>query len=134
MNTEQIIRLLKIIAHNDDAHSLWWKEARKGEGGNQYVEKGDLLFFIACNDVFAWGCADCELIEGQEDIDALERAYNDAEADGAHLFVARKRGMRPQGAMYQYIDKENRSFFDLCGPRREVSFGNPKEQEYKCQE
>jgi len=41
------------------------------------------------------------------------------------LYCARKRKMRPQGAMYEYLNKENWPLFDECGPVREKSLSNP---------
>jgi len=87
------------------------------------------------NDVFAWGCADAEDID-ENSIGDLERARTDLlEADGrmgglvtSMLYAARKREMRPQGAMYQHIPEGVRHLFDECGPERETGFGNPESQ------
>lgn len=91
-------------------------------------ENGDLSVFVLCNDMFYWGCADCEKIT-QENYQLLEKSFEDISGDyGALLFVARLRKMRPQGAYYKYIDKERRKYFDECGPERPVSFSNPVDQ------
>lgn len=115
-----IFDLLRLFAEEDLIGSLYW------------VEDGDSFqFFVGCNDVFAWGCADGEDIT-LENLPQLRQAITDAKAAdpvmgsiyGCHLFVARVRGMRPQGAAYP---KEQALWplFDACGPEREVGFGNP---------
>ena len=105
-------QLLKLIAERDCYGVLFWNS--------------DLEFFINCNDFFAWGCADAEPVQTPEDVGALERAFQDAGDDGPLLYCARRRGMRPQGAYYDHIEKEHWPLFDACGPEREVTFGNPK--------
>jgi hypothetical protein len=116
-----IMRVLRVFSDADDADYLWWKAA--GEG----VE-----FFVMCNDVFAWGTADAEPIT-PENIGELEQAYRDAGkacgdkwgTNGALLFVARQRKMRPQGAYYKSLEEAERPLFDACGPYRPAGFGNP---------
>ena len=44
------------------------------------------------------------------------------------LYCARKRKMRPQGAMYKTIPKTLWHLFDVCGEEREMNMGNPKPQ------
>ena len=117
---EYKVNLLKLIAKYDLHTDLFWHE--------------DLRFFVNCSDVFAWAYADLEEIESQEDVDALEQAILDCikadgyggQYDGSILFVARKRKMRPQGAMYESLCPACYSLFDACGPLREVGLGNPK--------
>ena len=43
----------------------------------------------------------------------------------ADLYCARKRSMRPQGALYSCIPEEHWDLFNKCGPEREVHAGNP---------
>lgn len=100
--------------------NLWWRTD---------AEYAPITLLVHCNDLFAWGCSDCEPL-GPSNIAALEQAYTDAKAAGdlCHadlLWVARQRGMRPQGAYYKYFKKGMWSLFDACGPEREVGLGNP---------
>jgi len=55
-----------------------------------------------------------------------KRALDEAgDIDGLYLYVARRRGMRPQGAMYKHIEEKNWPLFNLCGPEREAGMFNP---------
>lgn len=88
----------------------------------------DLMFFVNCNDFFAWGCADAEDLN-EETFPLLEKAIEDAgELDGALLYCARQRKIRPQGAFYKHLDKKNWHLFDACGEERKSGFGNPEER------
>ena len=66
------------------------------------------------------------------DIPALRKAKVDAAVAGdtdhfPELYVARRRGKRPQGAWYKYLDTpEIRALFDACGPERQVDLLNPR--------
>lgn len=111
---DHIIRALKATGQ-DQICSLFWQ-----------TEAGDLKLYVNCNDVFWWGCADAEEITA-ENIALFETAMKDAGDDGGLLFCARARSLRPQGAIYKCISKENWHLFDECGPEREVDFGNPEE-------
>lgn len=115
---EYKVNLLKLAAKYDLNSDLHWHT--------------DLRFFINCSDVFAWGFADGEEVVSQEDVDALEQAALDCkdvnQYHAGSLFVARKRKMRPQGAMYEHINKELHALFDACGPERVINLGNPKPQ------
>jgi len=84
-------------------------------------------FYIGCNDFFMWGCSDAEDIT-VETLPILQQAFKDAPDDGALLYCARQRKMRPQGACYKWIDKENWPLFDECGDVRPADFGNPQER------
>lgn len=106
--------LLKVIADADAHEDLWWKS-----------ENGGLEFFINCNDLFAWGCSDCEEVLNDADVDLLEQAYKDSEFYGGWLYCCRKRGCRPQGACYTSIPEEEWQHFHACGPERKTGFGNP---------
>lgn len=116
MTDEQIKDLLRLVSQHECHDNLYWGV--------------DLVFAIKCSDMFCWACADAEPITG-EDIPLLQKALEETDTGmgsiwGGLLFVARKRGMRPQGAAYDYIDNELWHLFDACGPKREVSFVNPK--------
>lgn len=114
-------RVLTVFAF-DFTEAVWWR-----------VDDGEVKFFAQCNDVFAWGCADCEEIL-PADLEALEAAATDARtvADGecyvAELYSARRRGMRPQGAVYKNLPEGMWPMFDACGPERETGLGNPHRQ------
>lgn len=97
---------------------------------------GDEVFIeLNCSDTFWWGTADSEPIEAA-DIPTLQASYNDVKA--AHgdtafsslvalLFVARKRRMRPQGAIYKGLPEYMHRLLNGCGPYREVGPGNPRD-------
>ena len=58
-NIEQFkINLLKLVAEHDLQGEIIWDTA--------------LCFYVPCNDVFFWGCADAEDIESQKDVDLLQ--------------------------------------------------------------
>lgn len=115
------INLFKLVAEHDIRDALYWSE--------------DLSFYFLCNDFFYWGCADAEDIENQQDVDLLEQCIKDCQAvrefgenHATELFCARKRKMRPQSAVYKFIEKELWHLFDACGPEREVNIVNPEPQ------
>lgn len=111
MNAEFVEKLLKLVAEHEANDELIWHS--------------NLDFYILCNDIFAWGCADGEDVT-PESLPVLEQALKDATfPDGPLLYCARMRNMRPQGAAYTFIQKENWPLFDACGPEREVGLGNP---------
>lgn len=112
LSDSAIRELLSLVSRHEVYDVLWWDE--------------DLSFFVNCNDAFAWACSDCEPIT-EDRIPLLKKALEDCESDsdGMLLYVARLRKMRPQGAMYKYIDKKFWPLFDACGPAREGGFGNP---------
>jgi len=80
--------------------------------------------WVICNDFFAWGCADGQGIETEEDLALFEQSLKDSEYQGPLLYCARKRKMRPQGAYYKYL-QEDIELFNACGPERGTGFGNP---------
>lgn len=115
--TNEVLRVFAQLDLHDDL--LW----QVGDNGPRFA--------VICNDVFYWACADAETIE-RTDLPALYQAAADAtEADEPYfaglLFVARKRGMRPQqpwGRTYNRqgscYDTDNltaamRAWFDACG-------------------
>ncbi len=107
-------RLLKLTAKYDIITELHWTDTDKG-----------LEFWILCNDFFIWASADGENVETEEDLILLEQSLKASENDGALLYCARKRKVRPQGAYYTYLKKEDWHLFDACGEKREVGMGNP---------
>lgn len=114
MTNDSIIKLLQLVAEADIHSYIFWNSS--------------LDFFVNCNDLFFWGCADAERIT-EDSIEDLATAIKDAgDIDGPRLYCARRRKMRPQGCIYKYIDIKNWHLFDACGPERKAGTGNPKEQ------
>lgn len=106
-------RLLRLVAELECYEAIWWNSS--------------LEFFVPCNDSFAWACADAEPIT-ESDLPMFTQAMADCEDNGPLLYCCRRRGMRPQGAMYQHLDRKDWPLFDACGPVRETGFGNPTPQ------
>jgi hypothetical protein len=123
-NDDFIKNILRFAAQNYLFEELHWND--------------QLEFYILCNDIFFWGCADTEGVT-EETLPILKQAIEDAEKvkknsgtiHGAILYCARQRKLRPQGAFYKYLDKELWSLFDACGPEREIDLCNPVNQEGK---
>ena len=112
-----VLRVLQLFDEHEEHEELWWRTDSK---------YAPITFFVRCNDVFDWGTADAEEIT-EADLPALEAALRDAEEFycGPILFVARKRGQRPQGAMYKHLPVEAWFLFDQAGPVRERNLFNP---------
>lgn len=130
LTTEQfILEVLQLTAMfpSDLCSDLLWR------CDGQYAP---VTFFINCNDLFWWGCADGEDIT-EENIHLLREAIKDLEdyplskADAPLLFCCRVRKMRPQGAYYSYLEKDVWHLFDAAGPEREVGGGNTPKPEVK---
>lgn len=122
-------------ANQDEAAFVWQVMAMFSFDANDdlfwRVDDGHMSMHANCGDVFAWGGSALEEIK-PENFAELERARtdaNDAAGEPTHewpmLFVARVRGLRPQGAMYRHIRPELHDLFDECGPVRQVGLGNP---------
>jgi hypothetical protein len=110
---EHLIPFLKIISKHDFFGEAIWDIDFKN-------------ISLICNDLFYWGCADAEKIESIEDVNLLDQCGELVSSFNAiELFCCKKRGQRPQGALYKYIKEEHRHFFDECGPEREINLGNP---------
>lgn len=117
----QIEELLRIFAKYDCCEILSWT-----------IDDDDkLIFFINCNDVFAWGCSDAVDIE-VEDFDLIRQTFEDIASINkflvgyAYLLIcARKLKLRPQGAVYRDSYKDLWPLLDACGPEREIDIGNP---------
>ncbi len=103
--------LMEFIASEDMQSSVYWTQ--------------DLSVTLDCSDSFSWGTADAEPLT-IEQLPILKQAIIDAEYDAELLYCARVRKMRPQGAMYEYIDEKKWDLFNACGPEREIDFLNPK--------
>lgn len=116
--------IMRLTDEYDCHDSIWWVT------GEQY---DDVTFFVNCNDLFYWGCGDCEEIT-TENISILAKSMKDVEKIsegcggiyGTQLFCSRVRYMRPQGAAYP-DDVKLWHLFDECGDIRKTGFGNPYE-------
>lgn len=107
----------------------WWAD---------HFDNYEVKCYIDCSDVFVWGCGDDENME-VEDLELYESVYNSLENVNTDqlrtyeqrytelLYCCKKRGMRPQGAIYTSIPREIWHLFNECGAPREVGLGNPKE-------
>jgi len=113
---ELALEVMKIVEF-DNTEDIWWRCL-----GEEYEP---ITMFAACSDVFWWGCADSEEIT-PDNLELFRQSYKDYEEYGGVLFSCRVRKMRPQGAMFDYIDPEHRHWFEACGPVREAGTGNPK--------
>ena len=116
MSEKYFRKVLQIAIDYDLYDCLFWNNDGKVE---------DIKFFIRCNDVFYWGCSDLEEIT-EDSIPILKECMELTEMDGAVLYCAKMRKLRPQGAFYKYIEKENIKLFNECGPEREIDFVNPE--------
>jgi len=123
LNSEELLQVLRLFAF-DNTDQLFWS----------FDDNDKLTIAVMCNDFFDWGTADCEEIT-PADISALTDAFVDARAatgqrfeSGGELWCARKRGMRPQGACYKYVDESLWPLLDAAGPVREIGLRNP----YSC--
>ena len=109
--------LLLAIFNGDDGpaqEQLTWSTA---------PEEAPVTFFVRCDDLFAWGCADAEKISPAT-LGALEQAARDLQArnpegqyrEAGYLWCCRTRGLRPQGVFYQFLPAWSHPLFDACGP------------------
>jgi hypothetical protein len=126
--------VLRLFAEYDCPDDLYWSCGYENQ----------VLFYVLCNDVFAWACSDCtELTEDRLPI--LKQAILDVEeafkaqpnedkfkdsrysvfAGALLLFSCRSAQMRPQGAAYPN-DERLWPLIDACGPVRECGMGNPR--------
>lgn len=115
---EFIRHVLRVTAQYETHDQIWWHEDGK--------------FFVKCNDLFVWACADCEPLT-PENLANFEKAHVDASAAGdvdwgPSLFCARVRKERPQGAAYPKGDDKAgiRALLNACGPERAIDLNNPK--------
>lgn len=103
-----------------------------------HEDDDEIVISIRCGDFFYWACADAEnitidnLILLQQSIQDI-LAVGEEVSDGLHLFCARSRKMRPQGAVYRHLSPALHSLFNACGPERPIDFGNPQTQDAKYQ-
>lgn len=135
VSLEFILRVLRVTAF-DHCDDIWWR-TDNDKGGDPWPAPRDyspVTFFVNCNDLFYWASADCEEVT-EDNIALLEQTYAECEEleknkpaeetkhaslYAEHLFCARSRKMRPQGACYKYYPEALKPLFDACGPEREV--------------
>lgn len=127
---DRALAVLRYAGFYGIGERIWWRT------DSDYAP---VTFFVNCNDLFDWGCSDCEILTPDR-LPLLGRALTDCakalghgdDAEkrgwpwGIDLFVARLRGERPQGAAYP--PKELSALwplFDACGPERSKGHGNP---------
>lgn len=121
---DSIIQLFSVIDgfSGPNCDAIWWRT----DG-----EYAPLTIFVNCNDLFAWGCADCEEIR-PGDLDELRLACEDCKNEkgamrkGHLLWCARRRLCRPQVAYYKYLSDKEKALFDACGPT-ETQYGRAKD-------
>lgn len=125
------------LSQGSDALAVWQHRVRAlfadtdgwlCDTDDDSVADSDWSLVVACNDCFGWGMADSEPIM-PEDFAALWQARADAAGSPwwPLVWVARKRGMRPQGALLREIAPDDPALPHLlaAGPPRPVTFGNP---------
>lgn len=81
-----------------------------------HASGGEVRVMLNMNDMFYWACADGEYVE-IEDLPLLEQSYKEAD-DGALLYVARKRKMRPQLPVFMRKSEKDKELLSQCGPER----------------
>ena len=107
-NSEYIKRVLEITEEYDDYDAVMWRSEKNR----------DIIFYVICNDFFAWGTADAVELT-PESLDLFEQSYIDANAAYVHgqvygslLFCARIRKMKPQDPyLLNIIPKEMHHLF-----------------------
>lgn len=121
LSHSELLKVLELFAF-DNCNELFWR------CDDEYAP---LMISVLCNDVFAWGTADCEEIT-PADLPMLAQAFADAREatgdrweSGGNLYCARKRKERPQGAYYRYIPDPLKPLFDAAGPERSTGLLNP---------
>lgn len=140
MEVEFICRVLSLLdefafyQYGDFDECIWWRT------DDEYAP---ITFFVKCNDLFYWACADCEKLT-PDNIDRLFIAIADIRKAlgfpeklpkergsslsldswqsighlASILFCARERKMRPQLPYYKSIPEQLHSLFDACGEPR----------------
>lgn len=111
-----ILRVLELTQESED---LTW-----------LVKDGRARFFVSCNDLFFWACADGEEIT-PDNVELFAQAIADCrsierslEEWGGNLFACRVRKMRPQRPAYPQNETNDPdiakliALFDACGPER----------------
>jgi hypothetical protein len=118
MKTIEEVKTVVAAANQHDVDLFW------------YINDDDeVRAAVNVNDVFFWGCSDCEDVEA-EDVPLFNHSFTlGGHQYGAEIYAARKRGMRPQNAVVNKAPHEVKRALLDAGPVREVGAGNPKELE-----
>lgn len=116
-NEEMLLELVGLMADHD-LQFYFYRDR----------ETGQVCASANCSDTFEWGTADAETIT-PDDIPDLKEAIALARTLGDELWCARKRGMRPQGAwfnvMQKHLSNEALQAFLDAGPERPTGLFNP---------
>lgn len=131
MSNEYVLDVLRLFQF-EFCDELFWRA--------DYPEPGHFFISVNCSDVFYWGTADTEEIT-IEDVPALQADFEkQRELQGTPYpdyfympWIARKRGIRPQGAMYKYLPEAVVNQINEEIPEREIDVLNPftEDNEYK---
>jgi hypothetical protein len=109
--------IMRLTHYHDCQEDIYFYPTKTGDG---------YIACVNCNDLFYWACGDAESIQ-IDDVPLFKQSLEDSEFMGPLLYCARKRKMRPQGAYYESFFPEDVPLFNATGPKREVGFGNPKD-------
>lgn len=112
MNDPKFIEdVLKIFSDADLCDDLYWT----------FNKSGKITFYVTCNDLFEYGCADCEEIT-PDNFPLLKRSFSDAvntgsKYRGSTLFACRSRGWRPMNSILELYkkDPEYLALLEECG-------------------
>lgn len=126
-----LVEVMTLFAQADCHSELFWTVDLPLYRPPDAVPK--MWLHAIVSDVFAWGSADLEEIT-PDAIDVLRQAFEALKPYGLEglselpvLYAARVRGMRPQGAYFDYVTiPEVRQLLMDCGPQRDVSMLNPR--------
>ena len=66
-------------------------------------EKDTVVLFAIVNDIFAWGVADAEPVETEDDLEELINQHLDDPKYGVVEWACRKRDMQPQAPVRDYM-------------------------------
>jgi hypothetical protein len=106
-NPEEALALLLI---NDVVflNNNWWKEEWTKE------ERDEISINVICNDVFAWGCADCERLPFKE-LKTLYEMWKKDPGWGSSVWCMIQRKEMPQKPLEKIIRKEGIWDLDSLG-------------------
>ena len=110
-----------------DCDYLWWRV----DG-----EYAPFTLLINCNDLFVWGCSDCERLT-LENIGKLEATKIEVKALKSddtincmsyipHLWIARERKTRPQFAYYERFPKVMHALFTAVSDKPGYGWPEPE--------
>lgn len=114
-----IIAIL-LLEHKIHINNHWWEEDRSEE------YKQSFYVGVNCNDVFAWGCADCEEITYKELPDLWEH-YKQDPLWGCDVWCIKKRNELPQKPVYK--DIMSKGIWDLDSMGLEPNYYDNRSRE-----